>query len=498
MRIASLLVLASLGLAGGIVAACSSDSTPAATPTKDGGADAGGGGEGPFATPAVPCTDADTAIYGDPGTLTKDDASRGKILKCSKGTTLTQAQVQAELTRTGYKGTPVTSGANVIKVLYQTTRGDSGNSAGASSAIVYTPTVPRAATLPIVVGARGSRGQALRCALSKLDPSIAGLNDDLYRLAYSLVGLGYAVIVPDLAGYANFGAAGNPLSAYADSDDVARSTLDGSRALKQLFPSLDDKTVIVGHSQGGHSALSSLAESTSYGVQGSLVAVATYSPLWFTQRSWGAVANAAAAIALGVQTTGSGETPSATDILYVYTHAELLDGIGSGVKLFRPEYQTTVKNFVEQNCYGEDTPLQTVDYIYKMYNDDSAAAIGKAGAGTCGTDALCTTWQTRFDNDRPHLTGAAQTTPLLVLYGGADTTIPPDRASCGRDRLKSDGAKMTFCYEPTADHHTILDMRSSYVADWIASQAMGAAVPTACPQDETALTTPCNQTPPNN
>ncbi len=36
----------------------------------------------------------------------------------------------------------------------------------------------------------------------------------------TLVAAGFAVIAPDLAGYANFGAAGNPPSAYASAADV--------------------------------------------------------------------------------------------------------------------------------------------------------------------------------------------------------------------------------------------------------------------------------------
>jgi hypothetical protein len=55
----------------------------------------------------------------------------------------------------------------------------------------------------------------------------------VYRVSYRtlpLAGLGYVVLTPDLAGYANFGAPGNPPSAYGDTQDVGKSTLDGARA----------------------------------------------------------------------------------------------------------------------------------------------------------------------------------------------------------------------------------------------------------------------------
>lgn len=506
MRIRHLLLALPITLLA--FAACGDDDD-AVAPKVDAGADTGtvdAGADtgptepaGPFATPGIPCGDAADSVYGDPGALTAGDANRGKILKCAPGKNLTKAEVQAELTRVGYVGDPIASGARVFTVLYQTTRGDAAHSTGASSAIVYMPNVPRADKLPIVVAARGSRGQAARCTVSKFDPALTDLNDDAYRLAYSLVGNGYAVIMPDLAGYANFGATGNPPSAYASSEDVGRSTLDGSRALKNLYPQLDDKTVLVGHSQGGHSALSSLALSATYGVQGTLAAVATYSPLWFTQRSWGAVLSAGAALALDVQTTGSGATPSAVSVFYHYTHAELLDGPGKGVQLFKPEYQATVKSFIEGNCYGETKPLEAVDYVYKMYTSEFAKSGADAALATnCAVDdTVCTTWRARYGADRPHLTGTAATTPLLVAYGGKDTTIAPDRARCGIDRLKADGAAMTFCYEPEAGHQTILNLRGKYVTDWIASKTLGGAAPAACPQNEAAVTTACNQTPSN-
>lgn len=514
MRISRLLFALPVALIA--FAACGDDdSTPNnVTPGADAGQDTGTTNQtdagsdtgdteptGPFTTPSIACADSADSVYGDPGALTAGDANRGKILKCTTGTNLTKAQLQAELTRVGITDAP-TSGARVFKVLYQTTRGDAAHSVGYSSAIVYMPTVPRAEKLPIVVGARGSRGQAARCAVSKFDPALTGLNDDAERLAYGLVGFGYAVIVPDLAGYANFGAAGNPPSAYASAEDVGRSTLDGSRALKNLFTQLDDKTVLVGHSQGGHSALASLALSTTYGQQGTLAAVATYSPIWFTQRSWGAVLSPAAAVALDVQTTGSGEVASSVDVFYNYTHAELLDGPGKGVLLFKPEYQTLIKNYIEQNCFGENAPLQPptgVDYIYKMYTtafaDSAASAVFDTNCKD--TDDVCKTWRARYIEDRPHLTGAAATTPLFVAYGGQDTTIPADRARCGIDRLKADGAAMTFCFEPTATHQTIINAKVKYVADWIASKTLGTAAPAACAQNEAAVTTSCNQTPTN-
>ena len=252
-------------------------------------------------------------------------------------------------------------------------------------------------------------------------------HDDAYRLAYTLVGNGYAVIVPDLAGYANFGAANNPPSAYAQAADVGRSTLDGSRALKQLYPQLEDKTVLVGHSQGGHSALSALALGESYGAQGTIAGVAVYAPLWLSQRTWGSVLEPGIANDRDY-TIEKLAGPSAIPVWYHYTQAELLDGPGEGIKLFKAEKQAAVKQFIDGACWGEYKLLSdNATFAYELFVDSFPTTIGypAAGLGQCNGDATCEKWVARYKADRPNLTGAAATTPILLMYGGADTTITP-------------------------------------------------------------------------
>ncbi|MFO0741370.1 MAG: alpha/beta hydrolase [Labilithrix sp.] len=503
-----------LGALGGLAlialhsAACSDDDPVVTTNPADAGSqtdtgsstgtDSGNeaGGAVTLGDPTSACTDDDAAIYADPGAIPSGDENRGKILKCSKGTELTKDALAAELTRVGYAGKPPSTGAKVYKITYVTTRGNAAHSPAVSSALVYAPTTPRAAGLPVVVTARGSRGQAARCAVSKHDPSLQGLNDDADRLNFSLVANGYAVIMPDLAGYVNFGAAGNPPSAYAGAEDVGRSTLDGSRALKAMFPTLGDKTVLVGHSQGGHSAFSALSLAASYGAVSPIAGVAVYAPLWFSQRTWAALLSSDI-VEPNSYTTTNQETASAVSIFYTYTHAELLDGPGEGLKLFQPANQAFIKKFVEEGCYGENADLKAkTDYSYKLFDGIFAASVGQAGLGTC-VDDLCKKWEARFLADRPHLTGIAATTPILLMYGGKDTTIPPGRMKCGLDYLHKDGATLSVCTEAEATHGTIINTRGDYAADWIASLTLGAAPPAACATGEETITATCATPPPN-
>lgn len=453
--------------------------------SNDAGSDAtpGDGGVAPL-TLSHPCADMIDAVYGDPGA---DLASKqkGQLIKCARDGAIGKDDLQAKAIADGYKGKPFTTGVHVYRISYRTERGDDKSTPAVSSAAVYVPDSPRASGLPVVMLARGSRGQAAKCAASRMDMAADAVNGDLRRLIYPIAGAGYAVIVSDLAGYANFGAAGNPPSAYASALDVAKSTLDSGRALKNLLPALGDKSVIVGHSQGGHSALASLALEGSYGTAGKIAAVATFAPLWISQRAWGAVAFASIGKNYPIDTN----VPAAVSIWYNYTHAELLDGPGEGVKLFRPAAQPVIKQFVESRCWegGPYPELSALgSNVADLYDPAFGNSVGLAAAvtGDCGTDPVCAKWLERYADDRPHITSKV---PLLVLYGGNDTTIPPNRITCAIDRLRADGANMTFCYVPGESHGSVVAAKGDYVADWIASLTLAEPAPPACPMNETAI-----------
>ncbi len=479
-------------LLAGVSAACSED-TPSpigSHPTGDGGADAG-----PTLTePSSPCTDPSDSVYGDPGPLSPDPNARGSIVKCAKEPDLTKEAMQAKLTELGFTGKPLTSNARVYKVSYRTERGDAASTPSVSSALVYIPETPRAEKLPIVVAGRGSRGQAARCAVTKLDPALDGINGDAWRMVYPLVGYGYAVILPDLAGYANFGAPGNPPSAYAQAADVARSTLDGSRALKKLFPALDDKVVLVGHSQGGHSALAALAAAESYGAAAPVVGAAVYAPLWLSQRSWGTVLNRVAGVGFPVATSS---VPNIS-VWYHYTQAELLDGPGEGMKLFASDKQAAIASFIANECWGSTELAKVATYADELFDPAFVSDVAtNATNGLPCDNARCQKWIDRYSADRPHLTGAAASTPILLTYGLKDTTIPPNRMKCALDRLEQDHVQLTTCVDAEQTHGGIVSSRGEYVADWIASVALGEAAPAPCASNASAITEECATPPPN-
>jgi pimeloyl-ACP methyl ester carboxylesterase len=512
--LASFVFVMAGGAAGG-AAACSSSGGGGA-PSADGGPDgttveAGEGGVAVSFTPVNPCTDSIDSIYADPGDVS--GFAKGDIIKCAHDADYTAAALLAtakvpagpgigswpadagDAGTPPYSGKDFTSGAHVYRVLYRTERGDANSSPGYSSATVFIPDTPRkgaTTALPIVLAAHGSRGQAGRCAPSKADPAAYEVNADFIHLVYPFVGFGFPVIAPDLAGYANYGAARNPPSAYDAVNDVGKSNLDGARALRKLIPAgLTDKIIITGHSQGGYTALDTLTLSDSYGVDGTIAAVAVYTPLWVSQRAFGAIFNlpdSYGSMALNPNNV-------AVAIWYHYTHSELLDGPGHGIDLFQPSKQALIKSFVDNDCWSPQYPelldagASANDFFLPSYVSAIELPATPLGGGNCNGNALCQTWIDRMTADYPHITGNDAQIPILLWYGNGDGTIPPVLAQCIFNRLSSDNANYKVCYDPdpAAGHSGPPAVDNNYVVDWVAQQALGDPAPTE----------PCQAIPPN-
>ncbi len=486
-------------------AACSSSSDAGAPADTGGPVDTGvvtdGGSDGGLLELLeVACNDSVADTYAAPTSVT---GAKGSILKCAKDGDVSKDVMYADDVAEGYSGKTFASGARIYRIQYVTERAN--GKPGFGSAIVYLPTAPAAAKMPIAVVNHGTGGQAGKCAPSQ-DVKGSAKGGMLYMVR-PLVGMGIPVIAPDYAGFAGFGAKDNPPSGYAFSEDVSRSALDAARALQLMIPSrLAGKVVLVGHSQGGHTTLSALAKAESYAPELNIAAVAVYAPLWFSQLSWGAM--------IGLPDYFQMKDSSfaiAVNIWYHYSHAEIIDGPGKGAELFVPAKRAALKDFFDNKCQVDDAFKALGNTVADFYDPALSAAIGTTAVGgdPCTNadptaKALCETWSARYKADRPHLTGKALTVPLLVWQGDADATLTPDRAVCGFDRLRADKANLTACVKPGADHTPLVYQASSEVADWVAARVLGAPEPTKCAKDDSALIDPktgkrftCNTPPPN-
>ena len=471
-RFSSALGLSLLSLAA--VSACSDDDNT--NPAVDAGNDADAQPTEDAVKLTRECTDALESVAGDPGPL--EALAKGTVIKCAAEEVLTKEQLDTRMRGIEYEGTGPTSGVRILRVSYRTTRGDASSTAAVSSAILYLPTAPRTLPLPLIVDSHGSVGQAAKCA-----PSITSVHQ---LQALALVGGGYAVIAPDLAGYANYGAAGNPPNAYASATDVSHSTYDSARALKTLLgDNASDKVVLVGLSQGGHSTLASLADRGGYGADLNVVATVAYAPLWLSQKTWGALFAIGGNFPIATNAAANG-----VSVWYHYTHAELLDGKGAGIALFKPEKRAAIQQFIDDTCWGPSYPVLegAGTVITDLFDADFVNSIQNAATNDAPCqDATCSKWIGRYLEDRPHLTGKAATTPLLVPYGDSDMTLTSDRAACAFDRLRADSKNLSVCVKRGAGHTGIVGVTSDYVNEWISHYTYGTAAVPACDLDETAI-----------
>jgi hypothetical protein len=159
--------------------------------------------------------------------------------------------------------------ARAWRILYTTTT-ENGQQALAS-ALVIAPRHPPAGPLPLIAWAHGTTGYAQICAPTLLpDPLIAGAMFTADRV----VAHDWVLVATDYVGLGTKGP--HP---YLIGQGEARSVLDSIRAVHQ-FKGLDlsDKTVVWGHSQGGHAALWAGGLAASYAPELDIAGVAALAP----------------------------------------------------------------------------------------------------------------------------------------------------------------------------------------------------------------------------
>ncbi|GLG83876.1 alpha/beta hydrolase [Acinetobacter calcoaceticus] len=149
-----------------------------------------------------------------------------------------------------YTSTNLGSVAAESSILTYKMLGQSGQEVQATS-LVFTPnTPPPAGGWPIVVWAHGTTGVADTCA-----PSKAALADSTKDLISKLLAAGYVVVAPDYEGLGTPGI--HPfLNVKSEAFSITDAVVATRNYLSQRNLLTSKKWLTVGHSQGGHAALS--------------------------------------------------------------------------------------------------------------------------------------------------------------------------------------------------------------------------------------------------
>ncbi len=433
--------------------------------------------------PLLPCADPMAAVYAAPA---QGSEPLGTILACAHDRAVPAAALADAASRLAYSGRALSSGTDVYRIAYRTDRGPGGR--GVGTALVLVPDRPRASgPQPLVIAGHGTVGVAKRCAPSRGELAAGDFLDDARGVTVPLAGDGWLVVAPDYGGYSTDWPPG-----FLVADDEGRGVLDATRAAAQLFgPALSGKVALVGHSQGGHAVLSAQSLARAHGHYGELAAVVAFTPLWISAANFAAIASDV-----------SGVTPAGAPYLfgyglqYFWTHAERYEGRAAAEAIFLPRAVAGVRAFVEEGCLlDEETRIPALgampsDVFDPTFGDD-VAGCAVAPDSSCGS-AVAMRWQTRFLADRPHLD--PQGAPVMLLFGGGDTTITPPRAQCAIDRVTADlaapgaTATMRVCGDPLAIHSGIGDPAGlgatrrmmNPALEWLDEKLLGRAAATPC------------------
>jgi pimeloyl-ACP methyl ester carboxylesterase len=142
------------------------------------------------------------------------------------------------------RGVRLPAGMRGWRILYTTTVSDTTRATAAAT--VFAPVDPPAGARPVITWAHGTTGLQQKCMPSLISAPSLGIPalDRIVRAGWVIVATDYS-----------FAEKGGP-HPYLIGEGEARAALDSVRAARQMPElTLDTRTVVWGHSQGGHSAL---------------------------------------------------------------------------------------------------------------------------------------------------------------------------------------------------------------------------------------------------
>ncbi|MEV5072085.1 DUF308 domain-containing protein [Microbacterium sp. LMI12-1-1.1] len=325
------------------------------------------------------------------------------------------------------------SGAEVMRILY-TTRDANGQPAVAS-ALVIVPQQAPPGPRPVVVWNHGTTGVARGCAPSLRDASatkwaIPGLDQALAR--------GWVVVASDYSGQ---GAPG--VFPYLIGRGEARSSLDAVLAAGELDGlTLSSRTVVWGHSQGGHAALWTSQIAGDYApdldIRGTALLAPAAEPVELAEELTRGDANALLSILISWVLVPYADT---------YDDVELSDYIAPGSEAIVRE--------MTQRCPSEPGVVVSVATALGV-SEDRPLFEGDLTTGALGR---------RLEDNTP--TGPWEQ-PILIAWGDEDEVIPPHLQHEFVERLCAQGDQVRSLEYRGYDHLRTLLPGSHFVPVLIA------------------------------
>jgi hypothetical protein len=324
---------------------------------------------------------------------------------------------------------------HVYRVLY-VSESVSGKPTLVTGLVMVPFTSPPAGGYPVVTWGHGTNGMADQCAPS-LDPAQA------VPLQNQLLDRGWVVTASDYQGEGTPG-----LLPYLVGVVAARNTIDIVRAAGHLSAAHASKNYVVwGHSEGGQTAMFSLAIGTSYAPE------------------------------LHLEGVVAGAPPSQFQDIYTFLKTSpyryYLFMAGAG---FNAAYGNAAAP-LDQVMTAKGISLIPLlskgcaDYIAEKTNGYPLAEIVKADPFTVPA------WKKLLVANDPGSVTTPSSAPLLIIQGGADEQIPVVTTQLLKDHECSIGQDVERWVYPGQSHAGVIPVSMGDMVHWIADRFSGVADP---------------------
>ena len=335
------------------------------------------------------------------------------------------------------------TGSRAWRVLYHSTDLAGRDTVLSGSVVAPTSTTP-AAGRAVVGWGHPTTGATAGCAPSNgIDPYlvIEGLP--------ALLSAGYVVVAPD---YPGLGVTGP--SSYLIGTSEARSLLDAVRVARQLPTDASTRTLLWGHSQGGHAVLFAAQEAASYAPELALRAAAVAAP----------AADLAELLDADIGDVSGVTIGSYAFAAYQQAYAPLYPGLE--LTSILTDAGAAVTPTMAQLClFGDNLKLHTI----------ARPLIG----GYLRSDPASTPpWGTLLAENTPGPPPSGL--PVFVAQGGADTLVVPT-ATEGYVTTACEGrGRMTFRLYPKDTHGTIATAAMPDALAFLSGALAGAPPASTC------------------
>ena len=339
----------------------------------------------------------------------------------------------------------VPKGAVARRILYTTTL-SGGTPATASAIVMWKPQEDMAAPRRVILWAHGTLGAAPGCGASMQATPFAGV-----PALSALLEEGWVYVASDYAGLTTQGP--HP---YLIGDGEARSVLDAARAAHDLSElTLSLETVIWGHSQGGHAALSSGILARSYAPELQVKGIAALAP-----------ATDLPAIVAEIEATPVGRIFSSFAArAYADTYPDLYF---SGI--VRPQARWQAKEIAER-CFA-DARMVVPALLAERFTDGTIFRGGETG----------TSFRRKLAENIPSRKLGA---PVLILQGRRDDLVSAKmQAGYARERCAA-GETIDYQLFDTLDHGSIVAPDAPtgpILVKWTRARFDGTPAPKVCPR----------------